>query len=91
MSYYTKNVDEKEYYIKLASRPNSKKKFSKYKGVTSNNNPKKPYRASLAYQGRRWFIGAFENEIDAAKAWNKLALHVIGNHVLINVFDDTEE
>lgn len=91
MGYYTKNVDEKEHYIKLASRPNTKKKFSKYRGVTKNNNPKKPYRAALSYQGRRWFIGAFENEIDAAKAWNKLALIVIGDHALINKFDDVEE
>jgi hypothetical protein len=90
MGYYYKNVDEKEHYIKLASRPSARKKFSKYRGVTKNNNPKKPYRASLNYQGRRWFIGVFENEIDAAKAWNKLALVIIGDHALINKFDDVK-
>jgi len=91
MGYYFRNVDEKEHYIKLSSRPRNKPQFSKYKGVSKNNDPKKPYRAALTFQGRRWYIGAFVDEIEAAKAWNKTALAVIGEHALINTFDDVEE
>jgi len=90
VGYYTK-ADQKELYIKLASRKNARKEFSKYKGVSKNGDPKKPYRASLSYQGRRIYIGAYDNEIEAAKAWNRVALVVIGAHALVNKFDDAEQ
>lgn len=91
VGYYFKNVDEKELYVKLASRVNARKKFSKYKGVGKNDNPKKPYRAAFSYQGKRIFVGVFETEIEAAKAWNRVALSVIGEHALLNTFDDVKE
>lgn len=87
----SKSEDQIEYYLKLSRRPVAGKKFSKYKGITSNPNLNKPYRASLTFMGRRLFIGTFATEIEAAMAWNEVALRVIGERALLNVFDDTNE
>jgi hypothetical protein len=42
------------------------------------------YRAMLTYKGRRYYLGNHEREEDAARAYNKAALAIIGEHALIN-------
>jgi hypothetical protein len=86
--YYFNNACEKEYYQKLASRPFPKGKFSKYRGVQRNRNPKKPYRASFKYAGRSYYIGSYATELEAARAYNEAAKKIIGDHALLNVLDD---
>lgn len=85
MGYYlSKKQSAAEKYQQLARRPSARKKFSVYRGVTSNANPKKPYRASLFYQGRKYFLGAYETELEAARAYNEHASRIIGDHAILN-------
>ncbi len=86
--YYFNHACEKEYYQKLAGRPFPKSKFSKYRGVQKNRNPKKPYRASFKYAGRSYYIGSYVTELEAAQAYNEAALRIIGDHALINDLDE---
>lgn len=84
--YYSKRKTDIEVYLANASRPTKPDKFSKYRGVHKSNNPKKPYRAGICFKGKRYVIGLFEDEIEAAKAYNKFALHLIGPKALVNEF-----
>lgn len=88
MGYYlNKKKTEAEIYQKLASRPPKKNKTSKYRGVGKNNHPVKLFRATLNYQGKKYYFGAFETEIEAAKVYNKYALRIIGEHAILNEID----
>lgn len=83
VSYLTKAMSDKDFYLSQARRPLKKNKFSKYRGVSkgSRNNP---YRAMLTYKGRRYYLGEFATEDQAALAYNKAALAIIGSHAIIN-------
>jgi hypothetical protein len=83
MYYYGKKSD-KEYYLKMAGRPKPKNSFSKYRGVSKNTNPNHPYRASFKFKGRTYYLGAYETELEAARAYNKAASAVIGDFALLN-------
>jgi hypothetical protein len=90
MGYYIKRkLSEKEYYLSLANRPLRPDSFSKYRGVVKNSG-KLPYRAQLSYQGKRFYLGTFETELQAALAYNKAALAIIGPHALINTFHNEQ-
>lgn len=77
-------MSDKDYYLSMAGRPLPKGKFSQYRGVQKNSNPKRPYRAAFRYKGKQYMLGAFETEIEAALAYNKAALAVIGEYALLN-------
>jgi len=88
MGYYLgKGQTAAEKYRQMAMRPNATKKFSKYRGVTSNRTPGKPYRVSLCYQGVKYFIGTYATELEAARAYNEHALRIIGDHAILNEID----
>jgi hypothetical protein len=40
--------------------------------------------AVLTFKGKRYYLGTYEQEIDAARAYNKAALAIIGDYALIN-------
>jgi hypothetical protein len=65
---------------------NSKKpkngKLSKYKGVSMTYG--KYWFAQIGINGKRKRLGTFENEIDAAKAYNEAALKYHGEFALLN-------
>lgn len=83
--YYFKKVkSETEYYLSMANRPQKQNKFSKYRGVSKNNNPKKPYRAYFKYKGIGYNVGAFATELEAALAYNKVIAKVVGPHAILN-------
>lgn len=42
------------------------------------------YRAVLTFKGKRYYLGTYEQEIDAARAYNKAALAIIGDYALLN-------
>jgi hypothetical protein len=85
MGYYlNKKKTVAEQYQILARRASATKKFSKYRGVTLNSNPKKPYRVSLCYQGKKYFLGGYETELEAARAYNEHAARIIGDHAILN-------
>lgn len=58
------------------------KKASKYKGITKRPNGK--YQANIAKNKVKYFLGTFENEIDAVKAWNKKSFELYGKTAFQN-------
>jgi hypothetical protein len=86
--YFTGKRPDEEYYKSLANRKTRPNGFSKYRGVCKSNDPKKPYRAGFKHKGKNYHIGVFENEIDAAEAYNKVALKVIGPYAILNELPD---
>ena len=64
------------------------RKFNKWKGVNREMRTKTPkYRAQLQKNGIRYIEGPFDTEIEAARAYNDLALKHFGEFALLNVFD----
>lgn len=56
---------------------------SKYRGVYKSRNGK--WVAQLSSNGERFCIGTFDNEVDAAKAWDKKATEVHGEYANLNL------
>jgi len=63
---------------------------SKYKGVNKTKTKERPWRAIITVERRQIALGKFADEIDAAKAYNKAALHYYGEFAFINEFDGEE-
>lgn len=64
------------------------KKSSKYIGVTFSKQTKK-YKALIVYNKKQICLGSFENDLDAAKAYNKRAIELNTNNnckYKINIF-----
>lgn len=76
--YLYKNKSDIEYYLIWANRPLPKNKFSKYRGVQRNTDPAKPYRVAFRFKCQHYVIGAFSDELEAARAYNRAALSIIG-------------
>lgn len=80
---------DEEHYIALASRRSAKKKLSRYFGVKGRTPPaKSQFYVSFNYQGVRHYIGSFIDEKEAALAYNKAALEIVGPHAILNYFPD---
>lgn len=59
--------------------------LSRYKGVSvRNDNMKKPYRAKICINKKTINIGCFENEKDAAIAYNKKTIELFGEYAYLN-------
>lgn len=63
-------------------QPNKKKGTSKYKGVGWH--PHGKWVARIRNKGRLQHLGYFEDEIEAAKAYNRAAQEIFGEYALIN-------
>lgn len=61
-----------------------KSKASKYVGVNENKNRKKRWCARIKYKKKYIFIGNFENEEDAARAYDNKALELYGEYAKLN-------
>ena len=61
----------------------SKNKSSKYKGVSLRKNTKK-YRACIHINKKRYDLGSFNNEDDAARAYNIKAKELFGEFAYLN-------
>ena len=85
-NYYRGKNDEASYYLSLVNRPLRKNKTSKYRGVCFLK-PRNLYSARLDFKGRKYYLGAFKTEAEAAIAWNNAALNIIGPHVPLNVIE----
>jgi hypothetical protein len=64
-------------------RKTFKKTTSKYKGVCYNKQRNK-YRADIGHNSHRKFLGHFDNEIDAAKAYDEAAKRLHGDFAKLN-------
>jgi AP2 domain len=84
-TYYKKTMSDKEYYLSQALRPLRPNKTSQYRGVSRNSkSEKEPFRAMITHKGKRYYLGSFATELEAAKAYNKAALAIIGSYAIIN-------
>lgn len=88
--YYKKVPCEKEFYLTMSNRPLPKNKSSRFRGVQKGNNSNKPYKVSFTYARTRYYIGSYSDEIEAAKAYNKAVLAVIGEHAYLNPIPEEE-
>ena len=62
---------------------NSRETTSKYKGVYRQAKRKKWF-AQICVNGKSKHLGSFENELEAAKAYNAAALEAWGEYALLN-------
>jgi hypothetical protein len=83
-------LDNSRSNLRLASRSqncyNRKKKTgvrSRYKGVSYVKGRKK-WRVYISYNGQRIHLGYFDNEIDAAKAYDEAAKLYHGKFAVLN-------
>lgn len=67
-----------------ANRRKFKNKTSIYKGVHKRENGK--WRAAIRLRGKLTNLGTFNDEIDAAKAYNKAASALFGDFACLNRF-----
>ena len=65
----------------MASRPKPANATSKYKGVSRRDDK---WIARLNYRGKRMYLGTFDTELEAAKAYNTHALRIIGPGAIFN-------
>ncbi|MBU1260306.1 MAG: HNH endonuclease [Planctomycetes bacterium] len=77
--------------LRLASRSqncyNRKKKAgvrSKYKGVSYVKDRKKKWRVCVTHNGKRIYLGYFDNQFDAAKAYDNAAKKYHKNFAVLN-------
>jgi hypothetical protein len=82
-SYYRRRMSDEAYYLSQARRPLRPDAFSPYRGV-SKGTPTHPYRVALTHKGVRHHIGLFADELEAARAYNKAALRIIGDYAVLN-------
>jgi LAGLIDADG DNA endonuclease family protein len=60
-----------------------KKKSSKYRGV-SYNNKNKNFWALIQRDNKSYYLGSFNSEIDAARAYNNKAIELLGSKAILN-------
>jgi hypothetical protein len=63
-------------------------KGSKYKGVYKTTSGK--WQASIKSKGKNFYLGSFETQIDAAKAYNDKAIEFYGQFANINKLEESE-
>lgn len=71
----------------MNSRPHKDNTLSKYKGVSrykSEKQRKKPWRAMININKKAKFLGCFETETEAAKAYNDAAIQHHGAFAKLN-------
>lgn len=87
--YFHKHDCDDKFYLSMANRPLPKNKTSVYRGVQLNNNPSKPFRVAFTYNRKRYYIGAYADELEAARAYNEAVLKVIGEQAILNELPPT--
>jgi hypothetical protein len=69
----------------MNKRKQYKNSSSKFKGVILKDEKRiKKYVAQMHFNKKRYFLGYFLEEIDAAKAYNKKALELCGDVAYLN-------
>ena len=67
------------------NRRPDKRGSSKYKGVCWKSR-RSHWEASIQHNGKRIHLGCFQNELEAARAYDKTALEFFGEFARINLF-----
>jgi hypothetical protein len=77
------NVWHRRKFIRRTSGGFQKPSRSRYKGVDWAKDMKR-WRARILVNGKRIYLGSFENEIDAAKAYDEAAKRYHGDFAALN-------
>jgi hypothetical protein len=72
-----------EKYLAFARRPKRAGSSSRYRGVSFRQQTQR-WIAQVYWRGRRYFLGSFEREEDAAAAYNRHAIGIIGPMAVLN-------
>jgi hypothetical protein len=76
-------ASQEQAYLAYASRPRRSGASSMFRGVSYRRRTGQ-WTAQLYWRGRRYFLGAYQNELEAAEVYNKHALQIIGPFALVN-------
>ena len=68
------------------NRKSNRNSSSKYKGISWNKQNKK-WRGEIQKNKKRYGLGYFKSEIEAARAYNKKALELFGEYARLNKFE----
>lgn len=60
------------------------KGISKYKGVWKRQDRKKPWVAEIRVENKKYYLGSFYTEKEAALAYNDAAITLVGNYAKLN-------
>lgn len=82
--YFRKHACDDAFYRSMANRPLPKNKTSRFRGVQANRNPKKPFRVAFTFNRQRYYIGAYADELEAARVYNEAVLKIIGENAILN-------
>ncbi|HBH74427.1 MAG TPA: hypothetical protein DDY43_13605 [Synechococcales bacterium UBA10510] len=74
---------QEQRYLAYAQRPRRADASSRYRGV-SRRQQTGLWVAQVYWRGRRYFLGSFRSEEEAAQAYNKHASILIGKMALLN-------
>lgn len=88
-TYRKPTIPDAERWMRLTTR--SRGGASRFRGV-SRHSSRTPglWRAQLTFRGQRTFIGTFSTEEEAALAWNRTVLNIVGPDAK-PVLNDVEE
>jgi hypothetical protein len=74
---------QEQRYLAYAQRPRRADASSRYRGVSLRQQTGL-WVAQVYWRGRRYFLGSFHSEEEAARAYNKHASILIGRMALLN-------
>lgn len=75
-----------ESYQAYARRPRRRGASSEYRGVSFRKQTQL-WTAQVYWRGRRYYLGSFNTEREAALAYNRHAQKIIGSFALLNEID----
>ena len=87
---YHKVKDPTTYYLNLSNRPRSFRFASRFKGVSIHPDGVS-WRVQVYKRGKKHYIGTFTDEIEAALAYYKASLMLIGSHAVLNSIESKLE
>jgi hypothetical protein len=76
-----RSADEK--YLAFARRPKRAGSSSRYRGVSFRQQTQR-WIAQVYWRGRRYFLGSYDREEEAAAAYNRHAPRIIGELAVLN-------
>jgi hypothetical protein len=74
---------QEQAYLAYANRPRRPGASSPFRGVSYRSRTGQ-WIAQLYWRGRRYFLGAYQDEREAAEVYNKHALQIIGPFAVVN-------
>ena len=77
------DASREQAYLAYANRPRRSGASSLFRGVSYRSRTGQ-WIAQLYWRGRRYFLGAYQDEREVAEVYNKHALQIIGPFAVVN-------